>query len=904
MHDLPVVMSQDHNNLATPDQLGGKACHLFRLIDLGLAVPPFFVVSATSARIFAQAVTDSPGQTKSNDANRRAREMYQAAQEIERAILAAYHQMNLDQSPVAVRSSAATEDGGQQSFAGIFESLLGICDAEAVLTAIQTVYASSEKERVVAYLKLNHLDVPTHQMGVIVQRMIEAAVSGVCFTNHPVTGDTRQIVINSLFGLGEGLVRHDLSSDSYTVNKDSLDVTSQLIEKSERFIFDTAIGGVCRVAVPEEHRRDSSLSPDQIRRLSVAALKIEAEFGCPQDIEFCFSGDDELFILQTRPITAMFAGSTSQRQNSPSGNHIIWDNSNIIESYSGVTTPMTFSFIRRAYAIVYHCFAEVMGISPRTVHQHREVFNNMLGLFHGRVYYNLRNWYQLVKLFPGFRYNAQFMESMMGLKEPLLLEEDVKPIGVFQRWFIEFPALMKLLLRSSWNFIRIRHKVDAFHQHFYNHYNEWTQIDFDQLPPHEVRSRYNMMEEKLLWNWQTPIINDFFVMVFYGVLRKLCVSWCDDKAGTLQNGLICGEGGLQSDEPAKLILQMSAIAAQNPQLREMISSDRERPLHQQISSDDNFQEFNLLMERYLHEYGLRCPNELKLESPSYRDQPDLVYELVRQYLQSRESSAYSLNSIIERERSIRRKAEAECMEKLREARSWIPRQLLFRWVLHNARMGIRNRENMRFARTRIYGILRKMLRSIGSHFAEEGLIDQSDDIFYLTLDEVWDFIKGTAVTTDLRGLVSLRRSEFDGYRQAINGIPADRFETFGTACHGNDLRGECKPAPIELSATLTGIGCCPGIVTGCVQVISDPLECREFCGDILVANRTDPGWVSIYPAFSGILVERGSALSHSAIIAREMGIPTIVGISDLTSRVGTGQRIRMDGSSGEIQILQ
>ena len=241
----------------------------------------------------------------------------------------------------------------------------------------------------------------------------------------------------------------------------------------------------------------------------------------------------------------------------------MWDNSNIIESYYGVTSPMTFSFIRRAYSIVYHCFAEVMGIPPRVVHEHRDAFDNMLGLFRGRVYYNLKNWYRLIRLFPGYRYNSRFMESMMGLKDPLLLEEETERPGLLRRWFVELPALIGLLVRSGWNFLRIRSRVDGFERHFRSHYDDWAKVDFDSMPPHEVMAAYNRLEDALLWNWKAPIINDFYVMVFYGVLRKMCANWCGDETGALQNGLICGEGGLHSDEPAKLLIQMAGLAGDN-----------------------------------------------------------------------------------------------------------------------------------------------------------------------------------------------------------------------------------------------------------------------------------------------------------------------------------------------------
>jgi pyruvate,water dikinase len=308
------------------------------------------------------------------------------------------------------------------------------------------------------------------------------------------------------------------------------------------------------------------------------------------------------------------------------------------------------------------------------------------------------------------------------------------------------------------------------------------------------------------------------------------------------------------------------------------------------------------MTLYLNNYGLRCANELKLESYSYHDQPHRLYQIIRSYLTVQDPSSCSLGSIEQRERTIRQTAEQQAYEGLQESRSWLPRRMLFRWVLKNARRGIRNRENMRFARTRIYGILRRMLRSIGRQFAEQDILDEREDIFYLTIEELWDFVKGTAVTTDLRGLVRFRRGEYEAYLNETAPPPADRFETIGLPYVGSLAAAKTSPCDADAGGALTGIGCCPGVVTGTVQVLADPSQGTQFAGEILVALRTDPGWVACFPAFSGILVERGSVLSHSAIVAREMGIPTIVGIEGLTRRIQSGQRVRMDGRTGEVQI--
>ena len=795
---------------------------------------------------------------------------------------------------VAVRSSASDEDGLDHSFAGMHDSFLFIRGIENVIECIQKVWASSFNERAIAYRIENGLDVKQIAVAVVIQEMIDAATSGVIFTVNPANDKTNQTVISSLWGAGEGLVSAGFAADTFTVKKQSLAFDSEIVAKTEKLVIDPEQQqGLITRTVDSADQQRSSLTDTQVSQTAQLASQIENVYRRPQDIEFCFDHHGELYVLQTRPITRL------KEYGPAAGNRLIWDNSNIIESYSGVTTPMTFSFIRRAYTIVYHCFAEVMGISPAKVKQSRQVFENMLGLIQGRVYYNLQNWYRLIRLFPGFQYNSQFMESMMGIKEPLVLEDPLPDPTFWQKWFVELPALVRLLGRGAWNFFCIRSIVNRFETNFREHYDRWDAMDFKQLPPHEIKQLYDEMEEALLWDWKAPIINDFYVMIYYGLLKHFSKKWCHDPTGALQNDLICGEGGVESAEPAKMLLRLAGIASRSEPLKSEIVERELEALPASIKSNSNYDEFNQLMAQYLDLYGFRCMNELKLEEYSLRDRPHVVYQVLRNYLSLDDSATLDVDAMHEREQKIRRDAEATAFSAIKGF-SILPRKWIFKRVLRNARRGVKNRENMRFARTRIYGLLRELIRSMGQQMADEKILDSSQDIFYLTIDELWDFIKGTAVTARLNELATLRRAEFASYE--VQPGPADRFETFGFAYHKNMfVNHNTEPVVLE-DGQLRGTGCCPGTRTEKVRVLRSPSDNLSLSGEILVAERTDPGWVPLYPAVSGILIERGSILSHSAVVAREMGIPTIVGIAGLLQHVADGDTVTMDGSSGIVQL--
>ena len=795
-------------------------------------------------------------------------------------------------SHVSVRSSAADEDGSVHSFAGIHESYLYLKGTSSIVDHIIKVWASGYQERALLYRLENNLELHPVPMAVIIQRMIQSQSSGVVFTADPTSGNPHIMVISSLYGLGEGLVSAGLAADHIRFNKRTSEFNKQIAYKESKLVLDQKNNnGICEQPVEQNMREQLSLSQKQLDTITAAALRIEQQQLRPQDIEFCFDPSGTLYILQTRSIT------TAPEYGPAAGNCQIWDNSNIIESYSGVTSPMTFSFIRNAYAVVYNCFSEVMGIPKKVINSNQNVYNNMLGLFKGQVYYNLPNWYRLVQQFPGYEYNRKFMESMMGVKNKIDSEkQDTHKTNAFQRYFIELPKLLGLVMHMLYRFACLKKLVPAFNRNFNKYYDIWYAMDFSKMPPHKLMYIYQDMENHILRNWKTPIINDFYVMIFYGALKGCSKKWCGDQSGTLQNNLICGEGDIESTVPTRMLMNLAAKIKKMPELEKLFSELSPEELIQTIPQRKDAEFIMQTIAVYLEKYGFRCINELKLEEPSLHETPAFVYQMISNYVRMK-PALLDTSMMADREHKIRADAEKQAFSNLP-----IIKKYIFRKILKHARTGVKNRENMRFARTKIYGLLRRLLNAIGQYLETEKIIDCGQDIYYLTIDEVWDYIKGTAVTTDLRGLIAVRKTEFNNYREDTS-IPDDHFETYGIAYHRNRFK---NPEPADDTkdeeGTLHGIGCSPGSVDGTVKIIHSPKDDIQLNGEILVAARTDPGWVPLYPSVSGILIERGSILSHSAIVAREMGIPAIVGIPNLLDSLTNGQSVHMDASTGYIQI--
>ncbi|MFO0219429.1 MAG: PEP/pyruvate-binding domain-containing protein [Planctomycetota bacterium] len=907
----PLLFSTSNSPpIADPQTVGGKAARLWELARDYAAIPRFMVIQSDWFEEFladaglgdwlAESLATLPTTPHDRVEAIAARVQARLLQtELPVAMCQSLEQAQREffspGTPLAVRSSIVGEDSTEHSFAGIHDSILGVRTSAELWQAVRSVWASAFSSRALLYRRHRGLAEAAIRPAVIVQELVPAVSSGVAFSRHPLAAQREQVLIQSTWGLGTDIVGGSVTGDTFLVDRQTLQITPELTAKDRELIYDMSLGNLESRETPRERRNQSSLTDDQIVDLAELAIRLEQRFGRAQDLEFCCDQAGNTWLLQARDLTASSAPEAVRE------NHLVWDNSNIAESYSGITLPLTFSFIRRVYAIVYHCFAEVMGVSPQVIQTNRRVYENLLGSIEGRVYYNLKSWYRALSLLPGFGYNRRFLETMMGVSQSLALDERPRQTGWFGRWFFEFPALLRTLTRSLWTLSQVNRYTAQFQDNFQKHYAAWDQLDFAAMSPSQLHAQYERLEDALLWNWKAPIIGDFHLMIFYGLLKQFCDKWCGVPG--LQTELLRGMGDLESAAPAHQLLELARQAASTPRLKELILRGRDQDLLESVAAEPVFSEFQRNFRTYVERYGFRCPEELKLESPSLRDEPERLFAILRNYLKLEKPDLYDSSAIRQRDLAARAAAELRAERALSQLPRWFPRKTIFRWVLNQARSGVRNRENMRFSRTRIFGLIRKMFRSVGNSFAKSGHLNSADDIFYLTAEEVWDYVKGTAVTTDLRGIVNIRHREYAGYRSQP--IPPDnRFETFGVVYDRNSFRSVAKPAgDANHTRLLAGLGSCAGIVTGKVVCLENPRDFKEVRGAILAGRRMDAGWVTLFPLVQGVLVEHGNLLSHAAVVAREMGLPTIVSIPGLMSRLENGMTVRMDGQAGTVEVL-
>ena len=875
----PFLLSQ-HDDLPRA-AAGGKGAGLGRLLRLGLDVPAFLVLTAEAYR---QSCPDH-----------RLPEVLPA--EVEAALDVAWTDLATGDSSLAVRSSAVEEDGSERSYAGQMETFLNVTDRPGLSIAVLGCWRSLHGERATAYRAAaatgQESGTTDCAMAVVVQQQVQPDAAGVLFTVNPISGADDELLVNAVHGLGEGLVAGLLNADVFVLAADGSVKSRQLVDQQEMLIADPT-GGTRRVPLPAERNGTPTLDDGLLADLAGHALNAADAAGHPLDIEFAVA-EGRLYFLQARAVTGFVA-----RHPPGDAPRLVWDNANINESYPGHTSPLTFSFIRRAYRAVYWQFCRLLGLSEKRVAEHEDMLANMLGLHRGQVYYHLLNWYRLVSLMPGYRYNRKFMEGMMGVGQSL--DQDEAPLPWWRRYFVELPRLVRVGLRCVHLQRTLPRRIARFHEQFRKHHAHFAGLDYANMDPSAILARYRAMEEAVLWNWQAPIINDFSVMIFYGLLQRLTVTWGVDADGALHNALVAQQGDIDSTQVADRLLAIARRLADNEDLGHRFAAATPAESIAILAEDPGLQAD---FDRYLADFGDRCIEELKLESRTMSDDPGLCLAMLQNQVRLVRDGQLPDRDPQDTtpEPSAREAAEQVVVTRLqgRRGKFGLPLLGLYRFVLRQARAGIRNRENQRLARTRAFAVVRRMFRAIGAHWFAAGRLDTPEDVFYLDLDEL--HAAADDPDLDLRSRVAERRARYDRWR----GQPPlpNRFETHGlTGPDGEPARVHQEPAegPVAPGA-LCGLGAFPGQVERPAIVLTTPDPSVRLAGEILVTRQTDPGWVLLFHGISGLVVERGSMLSHSAIVAREMRIPTVVGVTGAANRINTGDVLRLDGGAGTVEIL-
>jgi pyruvate,water dikinase len=862
---------------ASPGEVGGKAWNLLRMTKAEFPVPRFWIVPrgefdrvvercrGTIDRALGAGAPDDP---------RAAAEVIRSAivaRALSADLIAELTSVLPGDGLFAVRSSAMGEDSRQHSFAGILDSVLNVPPG-GIGGAVAAVWASAFSSRALAYRARKGLPLDEAATAVIVQEMVQPACAGVLFTRDPADG-ARRMVIAAGLGLGQGVVSDAVGTDTYRIGWDDDVVRSEVVTKRSRIVLsDRHRGGTREERVPTRRRARPALRPGQVRRLRDTGLRLERALGGPQDVEWAQDALGRLFILQARPIVGRAQAAPEPRR--------LWDNANVVESYPGLSLPLTFSFARRSYERAFERaaarFLALGGARPP-----RDVYASLVGLLHGRIYYNLHAWYEMFSYLPASdRYRASWDELVGVTPHHAVPSSPTTRSGVLGALLTSLVILLRVKSLSRRFFTRF----DRLHARF-------RSAGTEEATCEELLSTFRALEEAAAGFWHLTIQNDFCVLKYHQWLARLLELWGPGRDPHLVNTLLSGHDGIESVAPIRSLLSLAEGVRADPSCLALFRADDDEAIWAVLQDDPRRGPLREAFARHLEEFGDRSVADLKLETVTFAQEPARLVGLVKHYLRAGLPAA-----ALGRERPAP-SAEADP----RRVVGGPIRGRVFRFVLDRARSAIRAREDMRLARTRLFGMVRRLFLRLGLLLAEQQRLEIPSDVHYLTVEELLDLGRGTGVTTDLQGLVGVRKAD---YARHATEPAAPRLETIGIPGSSAAAVGAAEAGPDgapDAHAELTGTGCSPGIATGRAAVVTDPERAVSQRDCVLVARSTDPGWVYLMMSAAGMVVERGSLLSHTAIIGRELGIPTVVGATGATTRIPDGAVVRLDGRTGEVR---
>ncbi len=883
--------------------VGGKAVNLHRMIASGLPVPGGFVVTTAAYRsataplvqqlrpLFA-GIREASAQGAARDGAdlaataARVRAVVGEAEipdDVRDAVLSAYAQLSGSpraDAAVAVRSSATAEDLADASFAGQQDTYLNVIGERALLDAVRACWASLWTDRAVAYRASHDIDPGEVCLAVVVQRMVDAQSAGVMFTVDPVTGSRSRTVIDANHGLGESVVSGEVDPDRYVVDTARREVLQRTLGNKQVAVRALPGGGVTR----EERSGagEAVLSGSEIAELTALGVRVAELFGEPQDTEWAQDPDGTFWLTQARPVTTLFPPVHPVRDSRarPGSAHPGKAGPRLYLCASlaqGLTRPIT-PLGRGAFALLTASGARFAGVT---------VADPRLGApFYAeggeRVFGDLSTAYRN----PVGRRLARFAFSYMEARSAAALqhlEDDpafaLEPTGAAARlrsaahtvsgiarfWrTTAIPSSALIAVRDPDRALRevgavtesLRHALD---------------LPADASPATRLDAVESLLASPR--GMVMPTLAGYVVPGFVGLALASRLLRGRADGGELQTVL----RGLPNNVTTQMDLELWDLSRQ-------LGDSGAEPTRQDL-------------EEFLARWGDRAVAEIDLGMPRWREQPEHLLGTLRNYaLVTDERSGPG--AVFDRGRL---EAEATIAALLNRAGGPVRRAVLG-FALDRARRLIGLREAPKFALITILARVREQFLLIGAHLVEAGQLDRVDDVFFLDLFSLRAAIEGLdargAAQAPARDVVVANRAAYERELRRRH-IPRLLLSD-GTEVEA--LAAAAGRSAVAEPGTLTGTPASAGVVSATARVITDPVGAHLAPGEILVAPSTDPGWTPLFLTAGGLVMEMGGSNSHGAVVAREYGIPAVVGVPNASATIRTGQQITVDGAAGVVRL--
>ncbi|MFP5386212.1 MAG: PEP/pyruvate-binding domain-containing protein [Bacteriovoracia bacterium] len=834
----------------------GKAGSLKFLKSLGLKVPDFKVI--THDEFIAWGNQEFYHNILSEIKKGNIQNVTAAAEKFVRSV--SVPPLNLSQeNSYAVRSSASLEDSPDNSFAGIFETKLFVSDLPS---ALKEVWLSLFEPKSLQYCNDRGLPWSSLKMDIVIQEMVDGEKSGVLFQANP-SGNISEQVIVAGYGLGQGIVDEETDTDRYVI--ENFEIKESFLENKKHFLsYDKK--KIIKKEVPTDKQDISVLSQSEIEKILTASVIISTYTEHFMDVEFTIR-HGELYLLQARPITTI-----------PSKKQIhIFDNSNIAENYPGMTTPLTYSGLARGYSTNFKNLIKFMGFEDKDWNHILHKVDNLIGYWGGQIYYNLNNWYSVYALLPfGAEKAVASFNEMVGINTDSIIKIPERSFTARMRLILKIlPRFLGFYLSGKKYHLQYKREFQGLYASFNKKFEE-TKTTFD------VINSIQELDTQYLSIIKIPLFNDFFSSLLNFSCRRLAQQLIKGNGEQFYNDLLSNKEDLESSKAIYSLIELSEMVQKEPDLASYLETSH--------LPSERFSEFFKKLRLHFDRFGDRSQWEMKLEVPTARENPETTIKLILEY--ARAGMSRELQRQKEKEKSM------IALKEFKKARFKHPLlYFLFRFQFKKCTDALAFREDSRFDRVRIKGISRKLILKLGALMVEKQWIEERDDLFYLTYEEIVSLSHDSFGTNYWKELIALRKKHLEEFSSLR--LP-DRILT-------NDLVSVKKfnqKAAFTSLSSIKGIPCSGGIVETECEVVKDLNYAPSLSGKILVAERTDPAWGYFFVGVKGIIIEKGSMLSHAAIISRELGIPCIINVKNATQIFKSGMKVKMNGDTGEIEIKE
>ena len=885
-----------HSEEITLETAGGKGMNLARLTRAGFAVPPGFIIATDAYREFVSANRWLPAilagvkelSTEDGGALERSSAQIRVAfsagkipEELEAAIRAAYAE--LGNTPVAVRSSATAEDLPDLSFAGQQDTYLNVIGAEKLLEAVVHCWSSLWTARAIGYRIRNGIDHDQAALAVVVQEMIQSEVSGVLFTANPLTGLRSETVIDATLGLGEALVSGQVEPDHYVVDTLNKHILTKTLGEKKIATRGKLGGGV--ETIEENDGTRQALSDEMLLKLAESGRQIQEHYAFPQDIEWALA-QGKLYILQSRPITSLYL--LPKESFDPL---IVWFSFGTVQGIMGAMTPLGQDAIRMAFSGVANLFGArvrydqtnvLVPAGERLWVRISDVLRNPLGS-------------RIIQTFLGFG-EPSVRQILLGLaNEPRLgmgkghLKLSTLGAGL--------GFLLPIVGRAALNM----HDPEKARDHFQEY------IESQLVQPNVTgKDKFTRLAQRLEYmqihisTTLSRLLPRFIPVLGLAVASLNLLTRLTESDGKAQadHGFSATALEVTRALPNNVTTEMDLalwstakdIRHDADSFRAFIESDVQT-LASHYLGGTLPETAQTSIAAFMQRYGMRGLAEIDIGQPRWREEPTALMQTIQSYIQIPEDRTPDV--VFERGQ----KAAAQAVERLaHQARQGTGGALKEKLMLAAARrvrtvMGLR--ESPKFFIIRLMGMIREELLASGGEFVADDVIETPEDLFFLHFHELEALAKQTSY--NWKSLIAERRALYDREnrrRQIPRVLVSD-----GRAFH------EGIGVLDDTDTAISGSPVSPGVAEGIVHIIFDPRGAQLVPGEILVCPGTDPAWTPLFMAAGGLITEVGGMMTHGSVVAREYGIPAVVGVHQATTRLKNGQRIRIDGTVGKIVVL-